>query len=481
MLLCLSAFVSLTRQIAHNTLYQIIGKAVSTLLGLLAIGMMTRYLGTEQFGWYITVITFLQFVGILTDFGLVPVTSQMMSEPTHDKKELFKNLLGFRFVTAVVFLGIAPLIALFFPYPYEVKIAIGFSTISFLGVAMNQVLIGFYQTKLKMYIPAIAEVVGRIALVAGLWFLIMKKYPFLPIMGVVVMGSVIYTLILWLRAHKLSPATFAYNKEIWLSIMRKMWPIAISIIFNVIYLKGDIFLLTFFRDQTEVGIYGAAYRVIDILAQLAMMIMGVMLPLMAYSWSRGLKEEFRHKFQLSFDVMMMIAIPITFGTIALAGEIMHIVGGNEFIVSGKALQILAIALFGVFLGAVFGHTAVAIDRQKQTMWIYISDAILTLTGYLIFIPRYGMYGAAWMTVFSELYAGILLLAVTLYYVREKIVVRTFLKIVLAGIIMAAALPLMQHLHIVIRACLSVGIYGTLLILTKAVSRETLKEILSIRR
>src|SRR3989344_3908713 len=124
-----------TRKIAHNTAAQISGKAVSTLLGLIAIGMLTRYLGTEQFGWYITVISFLQFIGILIDFGMIPVTAQMMSEPGHDKRTLFQNLLGFRLASAVVFLGVAPLIALLFPYPAPVKIAIAFTVLSFLGNA----------------------------------------------------------------------------------------------------------------------------------------------------------------------------------------------------------------------------------------------------------------------------------------------------------------------------------------------------------
>ena len=48
-----------TRNIAHNTAYQLAGKILSTFLGVLALGMMTRYLGTEKFGWYVTTISFL--------------------------------------------------------------------------------------------------------------------------------------------------------------------------------------------------------------------------------------------------------------------------------------------------------------------------------------------------------------------------------------------------------------------------------------
>ncbi len=473
--------MSTTRKIAHNTIYQIIGKISSTFLGLIALGMMTRYLGQEQFGWYITTMAFLQFIGIMIDFGLIPVTAQMMSEPEHDKNTLFKNLLGFRFTTSVLFLGVAPLIALLFPYPPEVKLAITFTTITFLSVNMNQVFLGFYQTKLKMHIQAIGENVGRIVLVIGLWLVMSKGMGFIPIMWIVVLNSVAYTLVLWFSAKKYTSISFAFNWTIWKAIIIKMWPIAVSIVFNVIYLKGDTILLSLFKSQTEVGIYGAAYRVIDILAQTAMMIMGVMLPLMAFNWSRKLKEKFKQYYQMSFDVLMMLAIPILVGTVILADKIMLVVAGQDFIASARPLQILSIAVFGLYLGAVFGHTAVAIGKQKQTMWIYISNSIITLIGYLIFIPMYGMYGAAWMTVFSELYAGILLWLTIRHYAKENLKLKTFSKIIFASLVMGGILLLLPQLHVVILAILGMIIYGLVLILTKAVSKETISEIFTLKK
>ena len=226
-----------TRKIANNTIIQIVGKIISVALGLLALGMMTRYLGQERFGWYITTIAFLQFIYILIDFGLIPVTSQMMSEPHLEKNRLFQNLLAFRLVSAGVFLLIAPAIALFFPYPIEIKIAISFTTLSFLGVCLNQIFIGFLQTKLKMHIQAIGEIAGRIVLVLGLWLMIYKQAGFLPIMAVVVLNSLAYTFVLILGSKKYIKVGLKFDKKVWKEIIKKMWPIAISIIFNVVYLK----------------------------------------------------------------------------------------------------------------------------------------------------------------------------------------------------------------------------------------------------
>jgi stage V sporulation protein B len=44
---------------------------------------------------------------------------------------------------------------------------------------------------------------------------------------------------------------------------------------------------------------------------------------------------------------------------------------------------------------------VALDAQKDMLPWYIWTAILAVAGYVIFIPRYGMWAAAWLTVGSE--------------------------------------------------------------------------------
>lgn len=440
--------------------------------------MMTRYLGQEQFGWYTTAITFLQFAGILVDFGLIPVTAQMLGEGIFEENKLFRNLLGFRFVTALVFFAILPFIALFFPYPPQVKIAISFMAISFLAISMNQVLTGYYQKKLKMHIQVIGENIGRIVLVVGLWILIHKGSSFLPLMIVITISSVVYAVFLWIQAARSTPAGLAFDMPVWGAIVKKMWPISISIIFNVIYLKGDILILSIYRTQSEVGLYGAPYRVIDIIAQTALMLMGVLLPILSALWVKNSKEEFGQRYQQAFDSMMVMALPMMVGTILLAEKIMKLVA-PEFTGSGNVLRILAIAVFGLFLGAIFGHVAVAINKQKQTMWIYISDSIITLIGYLIFIPIYGMWGAAWMTVFSELYAGIMLWIVIRHQSGQKLKLITFGKITIASLAMGAMLILFNTLNIFLLIFIAIVTYAVVLLFIKGIKKETIMEIISL--
>ena len=84
--------MSYTRKIAHNTLIQIIGKAISTVIGVVVIGMLTRYLGQAGFGQYITIMAFLSFFGVLVDMGLYIILVKKISEPNVDQDSLVSNI-----------------------------------------------------------------------------------------------------------------------------------------------------------------------------------------------------------------------------------------------------------------------------------------------------------------------------------------------------------------------------------------------------
>ena len=70
--------MGLARNIAKNTAVHIVGRAISTILALFVVGIMTRALGPDGFGGYSTIIAFLQFLGITVDFGLTLTANRML-------------------------------------------------------------------------------------------------------------------------------------------------------------------------------------------------------------------------------------------------------------------------------------------------------------------------------------------------------------------------------------------------------------------
>jgi len=471
--------MSITK-VTQNTIYHLAGKIIGVLLGVFTIAVMTRYLGQEQFGWYTTAVAFLGIVGIMVDFGLVLVTGQMLGESrpsTSSGTNVVHNLLAFRIITAfIAYIGAGSIIWLF-PYTLEIKLAVLLTTVAFFCIALNQIFTGIFQKHLKAQWIGFGEVAQRAVLFVGVLLVARENFGFLPVMGAVVVANIIQTVVLATRAHKIIPLGLAFDRQIWKIIFSKSWPIAISIAFNLIYLRADVFILSLVRSQSEVGLYGAAYRIMDVTTAVPIIFMGLLLPLLASAWSEKNREQFGELIRQGFSMFSIVAIPLLFGGILLATPIMRLVAGSEFTASGPIVQILLIALMGGFLGALFGHAIVAINHQRKTIWIYIVTAVLTLIGYIIFIPKYGIYGAAWMTVFSEALAGMLLWLYVRRATKTRVAWSPLLKALLASLIMTAVLWPIKHLHVLLLIPIGAIVYGVVIIAVRGVRYGMLRELI----
>ncbi len=472
--------MSLTRQVAHNTIYQAIGKIIATVLGVVAIALMTRYLGQEGFGQYTTIIAFLQFFGIMVDMGLTLITVQMIAQPEADQEKIIGNMFALRFFSALIFLSLAPLVALMTPYPAIIKLGIALTTFHFFFISLTQVLIGLFQKHLSTGRAAIAEVIGRIFLLIGIGLTIYFVQGILWIMGAVILGSLANFLIAYFLAKKFVRIKFRFDWPIWRKILILAWPVGISIIFNLIYLKADTLILSFLRPQNEVGLYGAPYRVLEILVTFPFMFVGLIMPPLTYHWAQQDKEKFKKIIQKAFDFLAIIAVPMVVGTYFLGRPIMTLVAGQEFVISGDILKILMLACGVIFLGVLFAHIIVVINKQKQMIWGYLATAVIALIGYLIFIPKYSYWGAAWMTVVSE--SMIALIAFIVAYKTTKIIPspKILLKAVLASLIMAVPLYLLNDYNVLILILLAAVVYLIVMYLIKGFDKKTVLEIVRLK-
>jgi O-antigen/teichoic acid export membrane protein len=475
--------MSLSRTIFWNTFIQFIGRAISTILGVMVLVIMTRALGPDGFGGYTTISSYLQFFGIIVDFGLSLTANRMLGEIEEKEKVSYfmSNLITLRFFSAFFFLGLAPLIALFFfPYPSVIKQGIFLATFSFLAIALTQTLVPIFQKNFRMEKVVLAEVTSRLVLLFFVSLVAWFRLGLLWFVGAVVMGSLANYLFLSFSARHFVHLKWSFDFSLWRKIVRMSWPIGISIIFNLIYLKADIIILSFFRSQTEVGFYGAAYRVLDILTGLATMFMGLVLPVITAAWVKGDYQRFQYLLQRSFEAMAFMALPTMVVGVFLGRPLMSLVAGREFVVSGDVLGILIVAMGAVFFSTLFGHVVVVLNKQKPMIWAYAIDAFLSLIGYLVFIPKFGIWGAAWMTVFSE---GLMVFFTYLMVVKTSHLVlhwKVFGKILFSTLVAALVIWFWRDFQWVLAAFLGITVYFVLLYFTQAIDKETIREIIKIQ-
>lgn len=476
--------MSETRAIAWNTGSQAVGKIISTLIGVVSISLMTRQLGQTGFGYYSTAIAFFQIFAIMLDLGINVMLVQILGE--HKGDEAYENkavsaTMTFRIVTGLVILGAAPFIGLLFPYAWEVKAAIFALWMSFFSASLNQVVIGVQQRHFKMHIVAISEILGRAILLVGLLIAIWSGLGLVPISIFISVGSVANLVMNWWIARRY--ASFRWNPDFafWKMLLKRSWPIGVSILFNLAYFKADTIVLSLARSPEEVGIYGAAYRVLEILVTFPFMLAGIMLPLMANAWAKHDRTRFTHLLRQSFSVMLLIALPMALGIMVMGGPAMVFIAGPEFAASGEILKILAVATAVIYFGTISSHVVVAVNAQMKMLPIYIAVGILTVIGYFWLIPPYGMIAAAWLTVASETAVAAAATWITFQASPNGLSWSVCLKALFASFVMALAILPLRDLWLPIPILSGVVIYLALIFITGAVSKETIQEVFAIRR
>jgi len=171
--------------------------------------------------------------------------------------------------------------------------------------------------------------------------------------------------------------------------------------------------------------------------------------------------------------MFIIALPMVVGAQFIALPLMSLVAGDEFLASGQILQLLIFAAGIIYVGTVFSHVILAIEKQKQTIWAYMLTAITTLIGYFIFIPRYSYLGAAAVTIYSEILIAILIFSISFYYIRFIPNLSIVIKSAIACLFMGMGLYYLD-LTLIPAILISAIIYSSVLYL---LAKNNLKEMI----
>lgn len=471
--------MTLARKVAQNTIIQFAGKIVGTILALITVSLMMRYLGKVGFGEYTTIIGFLGTFSILADLGLYLVVTREISKQGANEGKIVNNALTIKLLAAIFVLSIAPLAALLFPYSRIVVIGIAIGTISFLFTSLNQILIGIFQKHFRMDKVAIGEVAGRAFWLLGVALVAKLDLGLLVMVGAIAVSNFINFFIVFLFANKYVKIKLDFDWDYWKKIMKIALPLAFSVVFTLVHFKVDTVLLSVLKPAEDVGIYGAAYKVLEGLITFAAIFAGLLLPVLSkYAFTK--KEMFIKIYRKGFDVLAIFVTPLIFGTLFFAEPLMVLFGGDEFEISSKVLRILIFAVGAIFFAHLFGNTMVAINQQKKMMWIYFTAAVVSIASNLILIPRFSYFGAAATTVITESLVCIFTALVVFTTAKVSPQFNTLFKSILSAMLMSAVIIILPDWHYFINISLAVVAYFSFLYLMRGFSKEMVVEVLSFR-
>jgi len=424
------------RTISYNFGLAAIAKILGNLIALFLVGILTRYLGPSSYGHYSTVMAYLFIVSIVADLGLQMILVREISQNKRDEQSIVGKIFTLRLLAAVIVTALSIGVVWLLPYEGVIQTGVMLASLFVIFSSLVQVLLGLFQKHLRLYFVSIADTIARLVQLGLVVALVATDVLTLPLVFVVVVISeIVHFFVVFWFARRITKIRLHVDIVYWRRILRLSLPIAASLVFTLLYFRIDTVFLSLMRSPEEVGVYSVAYKVLEMAVFIPALYAGLVMPKLA-EYAKNRKEEFIKIFNKAFDIISIMAFPAVVFLFLLASGIVQLIGGNAFAPAAHLLQILTVAIFVIFYGNLGGRGLIALDLQKQAMWIYLAGAVINIITNVIFIPQYGAVAAAWTTVLTEVFVTVAMFALIRKSMGTNFVSPVFSKAFFAALIMS---------------------------------------------
>jgi O-antigen/teichoic acid export membrane protein len=241
-------------------------------------------------------------------------------------------------------------------------------------------------------------------------------------------------------------------------IITSAWPFAITGALGALLTNTDILVISWMRTASDVGIYSAAIRIIQVFYIIPSIIQLSTFPLFARLAHQD-NAKFRAGLERTIGVAFLASIPFALGGVILGTQIMTLIFGISYASGGLAFKILMLTMLVDYPAAIISTAIFAYNRQRGLIITSLIGGIGNVVFDLILIPRFGMAGSAIATLLAQTLSNWYL-----WHMMRKInyfeVIPGLKKIIIAGIIMAltTALFFVLHVNVILNIALSAIVY-----------------------
>ncbi|MBP8591088.1 flippase [Candidatus Shapirobacteria bacterium] len=404
------------RLVFKNTLWQILGRGVMLACSFLAVFLLTRLLGAEDYGDYLFLTTAVLLSFNLADFGTSATAVKMISQKKINRQAIFTSALVLKMGLSLFSFLVFNLAAFFLPQFAGLGLAALIASLSLFFLNLRTAADILFMADLRFEKKVFFEVFASVLfLLASLILFFLGK------------DNLVLLIIFWVLAGALSglgaillifkKGEFRWSlleKKPIKNIFKEAFPLGLRQLVFATYDEGiDNFFIKTFLGSVNVAYYGLAYKIYGNLILLAAFFMNSLFPVLAGASPKKVKEMV----QTGGRLLFLAGLALGAITFLLAPFLVRILGGEAFLPSMPILRLLCPALVAVFLNHLFGYLLVARGEQRKLLWFSLLALAFNLGGNWLLIPRLGTQGAAIITLGTEL---LMLLLGGGYWVKNSI-------------------------------------------------------------
>jgi len=458
---------------AANIVFTFAARAAELLAGLTLVGMLSRYLGLEDFGRY-SVLTAVGWVALpLLNLGFPRILVREIAQRKERAAE--QILVGWTWNLLMTLLLAAGLLAgSFFFALADVKLLLIIAATAGL-MAMTQtagtvsIALQRMQYETITALTTAVVLVGLIALVMR-WQLglgaVFAANALACLAGLAVTVHLTSKLSPYLRELRQNMPKLRQGKK----LLRESLQIGLFQLLVQLHLYTGVFLLTALAGNAEAALFQAPFRIFSRVQIIPMTFIPVLLPIFSRLFFAEHRNELRQTSQSVFRYMLLACLFLTFFAAALSDQVIPLILGSEFKASAQVFRILSLSICFSFLNTIFDAFFIASKKVGAMGWVQAAGVLLCGIGNLLLIPHYASIGSSWAIVLSS---G-LMFAVNWFLFRDLLpgmLTKTVLTIAAGGAIGTFAAALAQGYGILLPVLLGVFICGICGFLLRLVSME----------
>ncbi|GAB6082645.1 flippase [Desulfuromonas carbonis] len=363
-------------------------------LGLVVGIWVARYLGPTQFG----LLSFVgSFVAIFTSLSLLGldgiVVRDLVKAPEHAAEILGVTL--FLRLSAGATAYLAMLGAIFLLRPDD-RLAQVFAAIMGAGLlfqALDTIDLWFQSKVCSVYVvyaKCSAFIVSSVAKIA----LVLMRAPLIDfvIVGVAELALAAMGLLVAYRYQGQRISAWRVSLERARRLLSDCWPLLLSGVVFMVYMRIDQVMLGQMIDDHEVGIYSAAVRLAEVWYFIPTVVVSSVFPNIVRA--REVDEaEFYNRLQRLYNLLAFmgyaVAVPVTF----VSGLVVSRLFGQDYAAAAPMLALLIWA--GLFANLAVARNAylLVMNWSRVLFGMVLAGALVNVLLNLMLIPRYGGMGA----------------------------------------------------------------------------------------
>ena len=392
----------MSAKIFKNAGWMVGARVFQMFIGLIISTWTVRFLGPNNIGIIGYVDAFVSFSGAIAVLGLNNILIKELLDHKDRQGSVLGTVLGMRLL-ASIFCAVVTTCLIAFLNPGNHLMVI-VSAILFTAQLFNsfEVFNYWYQSRLQAKVSSIIQTITYVIMAVYrlyrlitykgvLWFAAASALePFL-------IGVMLYS------SYRSSPDSDRLNFEpaFGLSMLTRSYHFIFSALMISIYGQMDTIMIKSFLDTQSVGWYGTALGVNAIWSFVLQAVIDSFYPAIVEAHKSD-REMYERRIVQLYSLVFWMSVCASALITVLAKPIILILYGAEYAPSIACLRVCTWINTFAFLGVARGAWMVCENNQVYQKYILAEGAAVNLILNYFWIQKFGMVGAAWATVVTQI-------------------------------------------------------------------------------